>query len=170
MQNTKYCTGLSGLDRQYCGPSSCNSESYRPMPGFGTRGGFLDLAAYYRLSVPPASNQQRGWEAPVLERLYGTLLDSADTQQNRTRLLAVSRNESGAWLSALPCACAPLGLALDNTTLRIAVGLRLGASLYHPHVCVCGELRRELRRRQLSHPRRVMHQKRRDLLTSLRTE
>jgi hypothetical protein len=35
--------------------------------------------------------------------------------------------------------CAPLGLALDNTTLRIAVGLRLGAPLYHPYVCVCGE-------------------------------
>ncbi len=88
-------------------------------------------------SVPPASNQQRDWEAPVLERLYGTLLDSADTQQDRARLLAVTRKESGAWLSALPCA--PLGLALDNTTLRIAVGLRIGAPLYHPHVCVCGE-------------------------------
>ncbi len=60
-------------------------------------------------------------------------------QQDRARLLAVTPKESGAWLSALPFA--PLGLALDNTTLRIAiaVGLRLGARLYHPHVCVCGK-------------------------------
>ncbi len=88
-------------------------------------------------AIPPTSNQQRDWETPVLERLSEALLEFAHSPQDKARLLAVSRKESGAWLSALPCA--PLGLALDNTSLRIAVGLRLGASLYHPHTCVCGE-------------------------------
>jgi hypothetical protein len=34
--------------------------------------------------------------------------------------------------------CAPLGLALDNNAVRIAVGLRLGTHLCHAHQCVCG--------------------------------
>jgi hypothetical protein len=72
----------------------------------------------------------KGFKAPSSTSL-------TPNQQNRARLLAVTRKESGAWLSTLPCA--PLGHALDNTTLRITVGLRLGARLYHPHVCICGE-------------------------------
>src|SRR6218665_746259 len=32
------------------------------------------------------------------------------------------------------------GLALDNETVRIAVGLRLGLSLCGPHRCKCGEM------------------------------
>ncbi len=40
-------------------------------------------------------------------------------------------------MSALPSP--PLGLVLDNSSLRIAVGLRLGTQLCHPHRCRCGE-------------------------------
>jgi hypothetical protein len=41
------------------------------------------------------------------------------------------------WLCALPSP--PLGLVLDNSSLRIAVGLHLGTQLCHPHKCRYGE-------------------------------
>ena len=41
--------------------------------------------------------------------------------------------ESGAWLNALPISS--LGLRMDNNTIRVAVGLRLGSSLCRPHTC-----------------------------------
>jgi hypothetical protein len=85
----------------------------------------------------PTSNRQRDWEAPILENISAFLLESATTQHDKARLLASSRKEAGAWLSALPCPS--LGLTLDNSSLRIAVGLRLGSPLCHPHTCVCGE-------------------------------
>jgi hypothetical protein len=58
-------------------------------------------------------------------------------QHDKARLLASARKESGAWLSALPCSY--LGLALDDDSLQIAVGLRLGTHLCHPHphTCIC---------------------------------
>ena len=40
------------------------------------------------------------------------------------RLLSVSTPESGAWLNSLPIA--NLGLRMDNSTIRVSVGLRLG--------------------------------------------
>ena len=44
---------------------------------------------------------------------------------------------SGAWLQALPISSA--GLCLDDTSLHIAVGLRLGTAICSPHPCqLCG--------------------------------
>ena len=43
---------------------------------------------------------------------------------------------AGAWLSAAPIC--PLGLKLDNDSLRIAVALRLGVELAMPYTCTCG--------------------------------
>ena len=60
---------------------------------------------------------------------------------NRARLLASSAPpHSGAWLQAWPItAC---GLRLDDETIRVAVGLRLGVSLClcTSHTCPCGAL------------------------------
>ena len=42
-----------------------------------------------------------------------------------------------AWLNALPCQS--LGLKLNNSQLRISVGLRLGTLLCVEHFCVCGK-------------------------------
>ena len=56
---------------------------------------------------------------------------------NKARLLASQQKESGAWLSAPPVSA--LGLRMDNNTIRIAVGLRLGTALCLPHDCSqCG--------------------------------
>ena len=45
--------------------------------------------------------------------------------------------ESVAWLSALPVAT--ICNLLDDSSLRIAVGLRLGAVICTEHLCICGQ-------------------------------
>ena len=65
-------------------------------------------------------------------------MDIADNESDRARLLASRAEGSGAWLEALPLHA--VGLKLDNETIRIAAGLRLGAALVHQHICVCGTL------------------------------
>ena len=90
----------------------------------------------------PSSHRQREWEAPILKVISSTLFENASSPQDKARLLAVSRKESGAWLNAFPCP--NLGTHLDNDTIRISVGLRLGIKLCQPHKCQCGVLVDEL--------------------------
>ena len=49
-----------------------------------------------------------------------------------------SRCNSGDWLHALPLSCC--GLRLDDESIRVAVGLRLGINLCEPPECPCGAL------------------------------
>ena len=63
-------------------------------------------------------------------------MDSASDARTKARLLSVSSSESGAWLGALPVPS--LGTKLDNESLRIALGLRLGVPIVVEHTCVCG--------------------------------
>ena len=63
------------------------------------------------------------------------LLDGC-SQVHRARLLAAGAPHSGAWLQAVPLHS--LALHLDDETVRIAVGLRLGARVCEPHRCRCG--------------------------------
>ena len=49
------------------------------------------------------------------------------------RLLAAGAKESGAWLHALPIDS--VGLRLDDNSVRIAVGLRLGVPVCGAHKC-----------------------------------
>lgn len=51
----------------------------------------------------------------------------------KTRLQAVTGNGAEAWLLPLPSSS--LGTALEDYTLRICVGLRLGRPLVNPHRC-----------------------------------
>ena len=69
-------------------------------------------------------------------QLQSSLVSSAEDIQFKARLLAVSQHESGAWLNAVPISS--LGLKLDNETVRVAIGLRLGANICEPHQCCCG--------------------------------
>ena len=48
-------------------------------------------------------------------------------------LLASCSQGSGDWLHALPFSS--VGLKLDNATVRISAGLRLGAPVVRPHAC-----------------------------------
>jgi hypothetical protein len=102
--------------------------------------GEVCMAKWFTLthsSQYPTTNLQKDWEAPILDKLSFLLLENSTNPQDKARLLAASTKESGAWLSALPCPS--LGLVLDDNSVRIAVGLRLGTPLCHPHTCVCGE-------------------------------
>ena len=57
----------------------------------------------------------------------------AAVHQLRACLLASSTKESETWLQALPISA--LGLRLNDDSLRIKVGLRLGTPLCGPHQC-----------------------------------
>jgi len=67
---------------------------------------------------------------------YRDLLDTTTNPVDRARLLASCSQGSGDWINALPLSS--VGLKLDNATVQIAVGLRIGAPVVRPHVCVCG--------------------------------
>ena len=85
---------------------------------------------------PPAdtlSHHQKSWDTPVLMATLDTLLEDAPDATTTARLLAASTSESGAWLNALPISS--LGLRMDNNTIRVAVGIRLGTQLCRPHMC-----------------------------------
>jgi hypothetical protein len=67
-----------------------------------------------------------------------TLLNCSTDFIDQARLVASCSSGSGDWLNALPLASA--GLKMDNATVRIAAGLRLGSPIVRPHVCVCGKM------------------------------
>ena len=56
---------------------------------------------------------------------------------DHARLLAAFDQHSADWLHALPLSSC--GLFLDNEAIRIAVALRLGATMCLPHDCQCGQ-------------------------------
>ena len=83
------------------------------------------------------ARRQKVWDACKVSAMADTLLENVQDAQSRARLLAASTKESGAWLNALPISS--LGLRMDDDTVRVAVGLRLGSSLCLPHDCYhCG--------------------------------
>ena len=62
-----------------------------------------------------------------------------DSEVSQARLLATMTKESGAWLYALPVT-SHVGLRMEDTTLRIAVGLRLGSAISAAHLFLhCGD-------------------------------
>jgi hypothetical protein len=86
----------------------------------------------------PVSSVQRAWDDPCCKAQADLLLDSAVDVVSRARLLAARSPCAGDWLEALPLS--HVGLKMDNTSVRVAVGLRLGAPVVRSHVCVCGTL------------------------------
>ena len=60
-------------------------------------------------------------------------LETASNPKDCAHLLACSARESGDWLEALPISS--LGIHMEDQTVRVTVGLRLGTSLRSPHSC-----------------------------------
>jgi len=90
------------------------------------------------IPCPPDSTVQRVWDNQVCEVQSDQLLDNAFQHVERARLLASRSAGSSDWLDAMPLSS--IGLKLDNASVRIAVGLRLGAPIVRPHKCVCGTI------------------------------
>ena len=87
-------------------------------------------------AVPSTRSIQSSWDKPMFELKHSQLLNSQTNIADKARLLAVSSEHSSDWLNALPVPA--LGLKLDNPSIRMACGLRLGTPLCHPHTCQCG--------------------------------
>ena len=81
---------------------------------------------------------QRTWDAPLVSRKREEVLSAAQNQAGRARLIAAAAPHSGDFLHPVPCSS--VGTRLDDTSLHIAVSLRLGAAMCAPHTCVCGQL------------------------------
>ena len=89
------------------------------------------------LPTGEAASRQKVWDELTCKVVFNNLLSTAN-QVHSARLLAAAAPHTGAWLQALPCPT--LGLLLDNESTRIAVALRLGATVCEPHRCRCGSL------------------------------
>ena len=80
--------------------------------------------------------RQANWDKASVKHGQSLLTDSLTNDHHRARLLAAMDEHSGDWLHAWPITSC--GLRLDNESIRVAVGLRLGANLCAPHQCPCG--------------------------------
>ena len=78
---------------------------------------------------------QREWDDALCSHRKDALMGRVN-QEDRARILAAASIGAGAWLDAVPSSS--FGTLLDRETLRISVGLRVGADLCQPHSCKCG--------------------------------
>jgi len=79
------------------------------------------------IAPSPAWAVQRVWDNQCCEFQADQLLDAAVDDDKRARYLVSRAPGSGDWLHTLPLSS--IGLKMDNATVRIAVGLRLGAPI-----------------------------------------
>jgi hypothetical protein len=98
-----------------------------------------DWCSKYPSLQPPTgqlARRQSSWNKPYVDATYASLLNAQLDDHGKARLLAASAAHSGDWLHALPISSC--GLRLDDESVRVAVGLRLGSNLCDQHVCPCG--------------------------------
>ena len=119
---------LQDLILARCGP--CPDSSVRSVGSF--------WSGTHNIPHPTdtAAAKQAAWDAPCIEADKSALRDHAMDSHHRARLLAVTAPHAGDWLHALPISSC--GLRLDDETIRVSVGLRLGLNLCEPHRCPCG--------------------------------
>ena len=76
---------------------------------------------------------QKTWDRHKVEGMVVALLENAADNMACAQFWVVSTKESGAWLHALPISTQ--GIKMDENTICIAVGLRLGTALRLPQHC-----------------------------------
>lgn len=87
-------------------------------------------------TVPECKESQKHWSIPIFEREWKKPVDLAPTQSHKARLMATATKGASSWLHAVPAAAT--GTLLDDESMRIATGLRLGTLLVAEHTCGCG--------------------------------
>ena len=88
--------------------------------------------------IQPSASLQSSWDTPLVTHALKNLLSRA-SDQDALRLRSVSAEDVGGseWLGAYPSSVC--GTLLTDEEIRIAVGLRIGAPIVSPHLCVdCG--------------------------------
>ena len=96
------------------------------------------LSAYNQsFPLDATACKQRAWDEPIVNDDIIHLFATA-SQQDISRLLAVTSSYSSDWLHALTIASC--SLRLENEDIRVAVGLHLGATLCQAHQCPCEAL------------------------------
>jgi len=83
-----------------------------------------------------SSTAHRSWDVVCCKLRVETLWNGTTDLVERARLFALFSPGFGDWLNTQPLA--NVGLEIDNSIVRIAAGLRLGAPIVHSHICVCG--------------------------------
>jgi len=95
--------------------------------------------SFPEIAERPAEQQQHkqhSWDDIVCRAAFDKLLATSNDAVTRARLLAAKVDRSAAWMDAIPISS--IGLKMDNESVRIATGLRLGCNLTIPHQCKCG--------------------------------
>ena len=131
---------LLGLYCRLCTPHSSNlAPTVAELPSPAVEDALVSWQQCHNESPPSGSDSalQKEWDAPIVTAMAEALVRAAPDGTVRARLLASQRKESGKWLQAR--SMSSLGLRMDDEVMRVAVGLRLEASLCRPHKChQCG--------------------------------
>lgn len=104
---------------------------------------YIEQAMVARPATPPADldplpAKQGAWDRPSVEKDKMSILASLSNPVDQPRLAAVCFPHSGDWLTSL--SITSCGICIDNVAVRVAVGLRLGLDLCHPHImCRSGD-------------------------------
>ena len=80
---------------------------------------------------------QKAWDDKVTEIQFKKSLDNAILPEDKARLLAAKKPQSGAWLNTVPKTA--ISLRLSGEAIRLSIGLRLGSNLCEPYVCICAK-------------------------------
>jgi hypothetical protein len=81
-----------------------------------------------RSSIHPPQHaaKQKAWDTPLVNVAAARVLSAAPNQAGIARLIAAAAPHAGAFLNALPCSS--VGTRLDDSSLCIAIALRLAAT------------------------------------------
>src|SRR6218665_2335797 len=98
----------------------------------------IPFCPYTILSVPfcPYHFVRYHFVLEPLNEVLSSLEERLQNPYHQARIKASQSSHASDWLYALPISAR--GLRLDDETLRVADGLRLGMAICEPHVCACG--------------------------------
>jgi hypothetical protein len=84
--------------------------------------------------IPTIPQFQKNWDNINIKEVIANDL-IFNSPRDLARFKALQCRESGSWLHAIPSP--NIGTLLDNTSLQVCIGLRLGCNLCTPHICKC---------------------------------